>query len=45
MGSQGDVSEILSHPFFSSLDLDKLINKTLPPPYNPSLTEDFKYFD
>lgn len=44
LGANG-VEEILAHPWFSSLDMDKLIDKELDPPYKPAITEDFAYFD
>lgn len=45
LGSQGDVKEILQHPFFSSIDFEKLLNKELVPPYRPQISDDLKYFD
>ena len=35
LGAQADVSEVLSHPFFEGLDIDKLLHKQLEPPYKP----------
>lgn len=37
--------EILEHPFFSSLNLEKLMKKELEPPYNPPISDDLKFFD
>lgn len=45
LGAQGDVAEILAHPFFAGLDMDKLIKKQLQPPYMPDISDDLKYFD
>lgn len=39
------VEEILSHPWFADLDMDKLVKKELTPPYVPKVQEDFAYFD
>lgn len=35
LGSNGDVNEILSHPFFADIDFDLLIRKETVPPYMP----------
>jgi len=35
LGVNGDVSEILAHPFFADLDLEKLLKKEIEPPYTP----------
>ena len=36
LGSNGDVNEVVSHPFFSDIDFDKLQRKEIKPPYMPS---------
>jgi hypothetical protein len=35
----------LAHPFFASIDIAKLLNKELKPPYMPEISDDLKYFD
>jgi len=35
LGSNGDVNEVISHPFFQTVDFDKLQNKSIVPPYKP----------
>ena len=45
LGAKGDVDEILAHPFFKSLDIEKLLAKKLIPPYNPEIKNDLKFFD
>jgi len=46
LGTKGDAKEILSHPFFKSLDIKKLQDKMMVPPFKPDLGEgiDTKYF-
>ena len=45
IGALGGVKEILEHPFFSELDIDALLKKTLTPEYMPEITGDLQYFD
>ncbi len=45
LGAQGDINEILAHPFFAGIDLDKLLKRELVPPYMPAITDELKYFD
>ena len=45
LGAQGDVADILEHPFFKGLDIEKLKNKQLKPPYQPVIKNDLKFFD
>ena len=40
LGAKGDIDEILSHPFFSDLDITKLLKKEVPPPYKPEISDD-----
>lgn len=35
LGCQGDIQEILQHPFFANLDIEKLLKKQIKPPYLP----------
>ena len=44
LGANG-VKEILQHPWFADLDLGKLLEKKLDPPYKAALEQDFAYFD
>ncbi len=39
------VQEILSHPWFAGLDIDKLLAKELTPPYIPEKRDELAYFD
>jgi len=49
LGSKNDIKEILAHPFFADLDMDKLLKKEIPSPYRPqvdgTLKFDLSYFD
>lgn len=45
LGAKDDVTEVLAHPFFSGLDIDKLLRKELVPPYKPEIGDDLKFFD
>lgn len=44
LGANG-VDEILSHPWFADLDIQKLTAKELTPPYVPKVQADLAYFD
>lgn len=44
LGAKG-VEEILSHKWFSDLNMEKLLAKELPPAYKPAISDDFAYFD
>lgn len=46
-GGQRDGREVMEHPFFASIDFDKLYNKELPVPFKPKITSDtdVSYFD
>ena len=39
------VEEILGHPWFKDLDLEKLQKRELAPSYKPELSHDLAYFD
>jgi serine/threonine protein kinase len=52
LGSQGDIDEIMKHPFFAKLDIDALMAGTLEPPMKIDLNEgvngdaiDTRYFN
>ncbi len=48
LGTTGDGQEILAHPFFASLDLEKLLAQQMVPPFKPELSTDqldVKYFN
>jgi serine/threonine protein kinase len=45
LGSNGDINEILQHPFFNDIDIDKVLSKKIVPPYMPEISDDLKYFD
>ena len=38
LGSQNDADDIVNHPWFAKgIDFDKLLNKTLTPPFKPDM--------
>jgi len=37
LGQSDDCDEVLKHPFFKDIDLDKLIKKEIEPPFKPEL--------
>ena len=39
------MEEILSHKWFEDIDRDKLLEKSLEPPYVPKSNENYAYFD
>lgn len=45
LGANGDVSEVLAHPFFKDVEIEKIMTKQLEPPYMPEIGDDLKYFD
>lgn len=45
LGAKGDIDEILAHPFFKGLDIEKLKEKKLIPPYKPEIKDDLNFFD
>ena len=45
LGAQEDVAEVLRHPFFNGLDIEKLLRKEIVPPYKPVINDDLKFFD
>ena len=45
LGSVADSLEVMSHPWFSDIDFDKLIQKKLPAPFIPDLENWEKNFD
>jgi hypothetical protein len=52
LGSQGDIDEIMKHPFFAKLDIEELMAGTLEPPMKIDLNEgvngdaiDTRYFN
>ena len=40
LGSNGDVDEVLSHPWLQVLDRDAILNKTIEAPAKPKLSDD-----
>eukprot|EP00928_Gymnodinium_smaydae_P081647 TRINITY_DN65124_c0_g1_i1.p1 TRINITY_DN65124_c0_g1~~TRINITY_DN65124_c0_g1_i1.p1 ORF type:complete len:381 (-),score=83.17 TRINITY_DN65124_c0_g1_i1:112-1254(-) len=46
-GGPGDAAEVQAHPFFSSVDFNKLYNKQIAPPFKPSVSNplETKYVD
>jgi len=48
LGSQGGSEEIIAHPFFKSIDVDKLLKKEIEAPFIPEKSKDAanaKYFN
>ena len=47
LGSQNGIEEIKKHPFFASIDFDLIVQKKIPAPFIPELTNDtdVQYFD
>ena len=45
LGAKSDYQEVLQHPFFQGVDIQKIKNKTVPAPYHPEINDDLKYFD
>ncbi len=43
LGAEKDVSDILAHPFFKSVDVDKLLNREVVPEYRPPVDPADKY--
>ena len=37
LGANGDMDEVLMHPFFADLDMNQLLQKQLPAPFVPSI--------
>ena len=40
LGTNGEVEEIIKHPWFAEINFDDLLNKRLEPPFKPELSED-----
>ena len=40
MGSNGDIDELLKHPWFSDIDIDKLLAKEIKPTFIPTVKTD-----
>jgi serum/glucocorticoid-regulated kinase 2 len=45
LGAENGMAEILEHPFFAGLSIEKLMKKELVPPYKPVISDDLKFFD
>ena len=49
LGSNGDINEIMSHPFFAKLNVDQLLAGTIEPPLKIELNDseviDTRYFN
>ena len=40
LGSEGDVDEVLAHPWFDGFDFNELKNKKMKPDYIPKVSDD-----
>jgi serum/glucocorticoid-regulated kinase 2 len=40
LGSKNGLEEILAHPWFASLEIGKLVEKSIEAPFKPKLSED-----
>lgn len=47
LGANGDMDEVLTHPFFADLDMNMLLQKKIPAPYVPPIKDphDLNHFD
>ena len=47
LGSNGDVEEVLAHPWFKDLNIPEIFQKKMKPPFVPKLDDklDLKFFD
>lgn len=43
LGSNGDAKEVLSHPWFKSIDIDALLAGKVEPPFKPAISGDHDY--
>eukprot|EP00826_Nyctotherus_ovalis_P063145 TRINITY_DN9235_c0_g4_i2.p1 TRINITY_DN9235_c0_g4~~TRINITY_DN9235_c0_g4_i2.p1 ORF type:complete len:308 (+),score=114.64 TRINITY_DN9235_c0_g4_i2:820-1743(+) len=43
LGAKNDVKDLMEHPFFKSIDVDKLLKKEIVPEYKPPVNEKDKY--
>ena len=43
LGFKNDVKEVMDHPFFKSIDVEKLLKKEIVPEYKPPVNENDKY--
>ncbi|CAI2362350.1 unnamed protein product [Moneuplotes crassus] len=44
LGAENDKDDVLSHNFFSNIDINSLLNKTAEPPYKPFINPNDPYF-
>lgn len=40
IGRDGDVDDIIAHPWFKELDIEQLLAKKIPAPYIPTIKQD-----
>ena len=46
LGAENGIEEIFKHEFFKNLDIEKLKEKKLDPPYKPEIADgELKFFD
>lgn len=40
LGAKSDLQEIMNHPWFKDMDWNALLNKQIPPPFTPNVSEE-----
>jgi len=40
LGSINDIEDVISHPYFASLNIEELLKKSITPPYMPEISKD-----
>lgn len=40
LGAENDIDDVISHPYFSTLNIEELLKKTITPPYLPEISKD-----
>lgn len=40
LGAVNDIDDVISHPYFASLNIEELLKKSITPPYMPEISKD-----